>query len=239
MKYALITGATGVIGEEIVKKISQDGFGVFIHYHKNKKKAQKIKQDIQDRGGIADIIAFDIKDDKAVECKIKNLKDKFLISVLVNNAGINWDVPMLGMTQEQWRAVIDTNLNGFFNLTSKLLMPMTNARWGRIISVSSVAAVLGNRGQANYAASKAGIIAASKTLSCEMAKRGICVNVVVPGIIESSMTDKVFDKNNIKRLVPTMRAGKAKEVADLVSFLCSDRASYITGQAININGGMI
>ncbi|RLA06439.1 MAG: 3-oxoacyl-ACP reductase FabG [Gammaproteobacteria bacterium] len=239
MKYALVTGATGAIGEAIAKQLSSDGFFVFVHYMNNQNKACQIVQKIKSLGGCAEAVQFDISDNKQTKTAIEKINKKYLISVLINTAGINDDAPMMGMKNNQWTDIINTNLNGFFNVTSNLLMPMSLSRWGRIISISSVAGVIGNRGQTNYAASKAGIIAASKSLAKEMAKKGITVNTVVPGIIKSPMSDKVFDDKLIKNLVPANRAGTADEVAYLVSFLCSEKADYINGQAININGAMI
>jgi 3-oxoacyl-[acyl-carrier protein] reductase len=146
---------------------------------------------------------------------------------------------MPGMGYEQWKRVIDVSLNGFFNVTQPLLMPMIRARWGRIVNISSVSAVIGNQGQTNYAAAKAGLHGAGRSLALEVASRGITVNTVVPGIIQSPAIAKVFDQAAIERLVPAKRAGRAEEVAELVAFLASERAGYITGQAIGINGGMI
>jgi len=158
--------------------------------------------------------------------------------VLVNNAGIHDDAPLAGMSAAQWRRVVDVSLNGFFNVTQPLLLPMMGTRWGRIVSLSSVAAVLGNRGQANYAAAKAGLHGASKSLALEVASRGVTVNVVAPGIIESAMTALLFDAEAIKAMVPMKRAGTADEVASLVAFLASPEAGYISGQVISINGAM-
>jgi len=161
------------------------------------------------------------------------------IQILVNNAGIHDDAVMPGMNAQQWHKVIDVSLNGFFNVTQPLLLPMIGKRWGRIINISSVAAIAGNRGQTNYAAAKAGLHGATKSLALEVASRGITVNAIAPGIIESAMTENVFDKDTIKRLVPAGRAGKPEEVADLVAFIASDKAAYISGQIISINGAMI
>ena len=160
------------------------------------------------------------------------------IQILVNNAGVHDDAVMAGMRREQWDKVIDVNLNGFFNVTQPLLLAMIRTRWGRIINMSSIAGVMGNRGQANYAASKAGLIGASKSMAQEMGSRGITVNVVAPGIIEGSMTKAVFDQDTIKRLVPMARAGRAEEVAHVVAFLASEQAAYVSGQVIGVNGAM-
>jgi len=158
--------------------------------------------------------------------------------ILVNNAGIHDDAPMAGMTQHQWKRVIDVSLNGFFNVTQPLLMPMIRARWGRIVNIASVAGVMGNRGQANYAAAKAGLIGATKSLSLELASRGITVNAVAPGIIESPMAASAFAPERIRQLVPAQRAGQPAEVAAMVAYLVSDAAAYVTGQVLSVNGGL-
>jgi len=160
------------------------------------------------------------------------------VQIVVNNAGIHDDAPMAGMGDAQWHRVIDVSLHGFFHVTRPLLLPMSRQRWGRIISVSSVAAVLGNRGQTNYAAAKAALHGASKSLAREMASRGITANVVAPGLVEGSMLGEQFDPAQVKALVPAGRAGTPAEVAALVAFLCSELAGYINGQVIGINGGM-
>jgi 3-oxoacyl-[acyl-carrier protein] reductase len=160
------------------------------------------------------------------------------IQILVNNAGIHADAPLAGMSREQWRSVIDVTLNGFYNVTQPLLLPMMSTRWGRIISLSSIAAITGNRGQANYAAAKAALHGASKSLAHELASRGVTVNVVAPGIIESPMTEQSFPAERIKQLVPMQRAGRPDEVAELVGFLSSEGAAYISAQVISINGAM-
>jgi 3-oxoacyl-[acyl-carrier protein] reductase len=160
------------------------------------------------------------------------------VQVVVNNAGIHDDAPMAGLDAARWQRVIDVSLNGFFNVTQPLLLPMARKRWGRIVSVSSVAAVLGNRGQTSYAAAKAGLHGASRSLAREMASRGITVNVVAPGVIAGQMAADAFSPEMIKQTVPAQRAGKPEEVAALVAFLCSQDAGYINGQVIGINGGM-
>ncbi len=182
---------------------------------------------------------FDVVDHDATRAKLEALLEQGPIQVIVNNAGIHDDAVFPGMRQEQWQRVIDVSLNGFFNVTQVLTLPMIRTRWGRIINVTSVAALTGNRGQTNYAAAKGALNAATKSLSLELASRGITVNAVAPGIIESDMTRDIFDAPTIARLVPANRAGRPEEVANLVAFLASDEAAYITGQIISINGGMI
>ena len=161
------------------------------------------------------------------------------IQIVVNNAGIHDDAVFPGMQPAQWQRVVDVSLNGFFRVTQPLTLPMLRTRWGRIVNLSSVAAVAGNRGQVNYAAAKAALHGATKALALELASRGVTVNVVAPGIIDSPMADAAFDAETIKRLVPMQRAGRPEEVAALVGFLCSPEAAYISGQIIGINGGMI
>jgi 3-oxoacyl-[acyl-carrier protein] reductase len=160
------------------------------------------------------------------------------VQVLVNNAGLHDDAPMAGMSETQWRRVLGVSLDGFFHVTQPLLLPMMRTRWGRIVSLSSVAGLMGNRGQANYAAAKAGLHGASKSLAIEMASRGVTVNVVAPGIIDTAMAREHFSTEQIEQWVPMKRAGTTQEVADLVAFLASDQAAYISGQVISINGAM-
>jgi 3-oxoacyl-[acyl-carrier protein] reductase len=180
-----------------------------------------------------------VADAAAVKRALEQLLEAGPIQIVVNNAGVHDDAPMAGMSAEQWRRVIDVSLHGFFNVTQPLLLPMLSTRWGRIITLSSIAGVMGNRGQANYAAAKAGLHGASKSLAMEIASRGVTVNVVAPGIIESPTVEQVFKPEQIEALVPMKRAGTPEEVASLVRFLVSDEAGYISGQVIGINGGMV
>ena len=238
MKRALVTGGSGSIGQAICIKLAAQGYFVYVHANSNKDSAQQTVNAILADGGQAEVVCFNVADSESTLQALTTLLDDGNIQVLVNNAGIHDDAPMAGMTDQQWKSVIDTSLNGFFNVTQPLLLPMMSTRWGRIVSVSSIAAITGNRGQANYAAAKAGLHGASKSLAIELASRGVTVNVVAPGIIESAMTEQVFDPQQIKQMVPMKRAGKAEEVASLVSFLCSEEAGYISGQVISINGAM-
>jgi len=238
MKRALVTGGSGDIGQAICLKLAKSNLHVIVHANNNISKADSIVEKIKLSGGSAESVSFDITDQLTTQEKIEKLLVQGAIQVLVNNAGLHQDAILAGMKAEQWQQVIDVNLNGFFNVTQPLLLPMMQTRWGRIINLSSIAGVMGNRGQANYAAAKAGIIGATKSLAIEMASRGITVNAVAPGIIEGSMTEEAFDKEKIKQFVPMNRAGKPEEVASLVSFLASDAAGYISSQVININGAM-
>ena len=238
IKRALGTGGSGDIGEAICLALANTGLHIIVHANKNITKANDVVKKIKSAGGSAESISFDITDQVISQTALEKLLEQGPIQVLVNNAGIHQDAILAGMKPEQWNQVIDVNLNGFFNVTQPLLLPMMKTRWGRIINLSSIAGVMGNRGQANYAAAKAGIIGATKSLAMEMASRGITVNAVAPGIIAGSMTEEVFDKDKIKQLVPMNRAGTVEEVAALVNFLASDEAAYISSQVISINGAM-
>lgn len=238
MKRALVTGGSGSIGEAICNRLAAQGFFVYVHANSNQQKAQQTVNSIEAGGGAAEVVCFDVSDEETTAQALNKILKDGKIQVVVNNAGMHDDAPMAGMDGQQWKKVIDTSLSGFFNVTQPLLLPMMSTRWGRIVSVSSIAAIMGNRGQTNYAAAKAGLHGASKSLAIELASRGITVNVVAPGIIESAMTEQVFNQQQINNMVPMKRAGKAEEVAGLVAFLCSEEAGYISGQVISINGAM-
>jgi 3-oxoacyl-[acyl-carrier protein] reductase len=238
MKRALVTGASGDLGGAIAKRLARDGLHVIVHANGRLAAAEELAARIRADGGSAEAVAFDVTDGEACAAALAKLLAAGPIQVLVNNAGIHDDAVFPGMRPEQWHRVIDVSLHGFYNVTQPLSLPMARTRWGRIISISSVAAVAGNRGQVNYAAAKGALHSASKALSLELASRGITVNVVAPGIIASAMADKVFDAAAIAQMVPAKRAGKAEEVAALVAFLAGEEAGYISGQVISINGGM-
>jgi 3-oxoacyl-[acyl-carrier protein] reductase len=238
MKRALVTGGSGDLGSAIARRLARDGLHVIVHANARLATAEAVAAAIRADGGSAEAIAFDVTDAQASAAALERLLEAGAIQVLVNNAGIHDDAVFPGMRSEQWHSVIDVSLHGFFHVTQPLSLPMARTRWGRIISISSVAAIMGNRGQANYAAAKGALHGASKSLSLELASRGITVNVVAPGIIASAMADGVFDKDALARMVPAKRAGTPDEVAALVAFLAGPDAGYISGQVISINGGM-
>ncbi len=236
---ALVTGGSGGIGSAICRRLSAAGCFVYVHAHRSTAAAQAVVEAIVAAGGAAAAVRFDLTDATATRAAVDKLLEDGPVQVLVNNAGIHDDAVFPGMTPQQWHGVIDLSVNGFYNVTQPLMLPMIRTRWGRIISISSVTALLGNRGQVNYAAAKGALNAATKALSLELASRSITVNAVAPGIISSGMGDGAFDAAAIADMVPMKRAGSAEEVAALVAFLASEEAGYITGQIISINGGMV
>jgi 3-oxoacyl-[acyl-carrier protein] reductase len=239
LKRALVTGGSGGIGSAISRRLAADGLSVIVHANRHLATAQAVAAGIVDQGGQAQAVAFDVTDAAATAAALQTLLAQGPIQVLVNNAGIHDDAVFPGMQLAQWQRVLDVSLNGFFHVTQPLTLPMIRTRWGRIITITSVAAVAGNRGQVNYSAAKGALHAATKSLALEVASRGITVNAVAPGIIDTAMSHDSFSAEVIDRMVPMKRAGKAEEVADLVGFLASEQAAYISGQIISINGGMI
>ncbi|AXS81339.1 3-oxoacyl-ACP reductase FabG [Dechloromonas sp. HYN0024] len=239
MKRALVTGGSGGIGAAICRRLAADGHHVIVHANRSREKAEAVVADIVANGGSAESVTFDVTERAATAAALENLLENGTIQILVNNAGIHADAVFPGMRAEQWHTVLDVSLNGFFNVTQPLTLPMIRTRWGRIINISSIAGITGNRGQVNYSAAKGALHAASKSLALELASRGITVNAVAPGIIATDMIEGSFDAATIKNLVPMQRAGQPEEVADLVAFLASERAAYISGQVLSINGGMI
>jgi 3-oxoacyl-[acyl-carrier protein] reductase len=237
-RRALVTGGSGGVGAAICERLARSGHHVYVHAHRGGAHAAALVQRLAAAGLSAESVCFDVTDAAAVHAAIEAMLAVAPIQVLVNNAGIHDDAVFPGMSALQWQRVLDVSLQGFFHVTQPLLLPMLRTRWGRIINISSVAALIGNRGQVNYAAAKGALISATRALALELATRGVTVNAVAPGIIATGMTESTFDAAAIERLVPMNRAGTAAEVASLIDFLAGDAAGYITGQVISINGGM-
>ena len=237
-RRALVTGGSGAIGAAICRRLAADGCEVLIHAHRGLEAAEALACELRSGGSVAQVLAFDVTDAEACRQALVTALAGGPVQVLVNNAGIHDDAVLARMRAEQWHHVIDVSVDGFFHVTQPLLLPMLRTRWGRIISIGSVAGLAGNRGQVNYAAAKGALHAATRALSLEVASRGITVNAVAPGIIATPMSAGSFDAAAIERLVPARRAGRPEEVADLVGFLASEQAAYISGQIISVNGGL-
>lgn len=240
MQYALVTGGSRGIGRAVCLKLAEMGYTVLINYNTKTAAAKQTKSLIEATGGKAELMAFDVADGEAADSVLtawqENHPDDY-IGVLVNNAGIRRDNTLVFMQNEEWHSVMDTTMNGFFYITRRVIKDMLIKRWGRVINIASLSGIKGMAGQTNYSAAKAALIGASKALALEAAPRKVTVNVVAPGFIDSDMT-KDLPKDELKKLVPLGRFGSADEVADLVAFLASDKAAYITGEIISINGGI-
>ncbi len=234
MRRALVTGGSGAIGAAICRRLAASGCAVIVHANTRLAAAQELAATLEG----ASAVAFDVADATATRAALEALVEDEPIQVVVNNAGVHDDAPFPGMSMAQWRRVLDVSLEGFFNVTQPLVLPMVRTRWGRIVSVTSVTAEIGNRGQVHYAAAKGALHAASRSLARELGGRGVTVNCVSPGLIDTPMSAGTFEADFVTRMVPLGRMGRPEDVAAAVAFLASDAAGYITGQVVPVNGGM-
>jgi 3-oxoacyl-[acyl-carrier protein] reductase len=236
-RRALVTGASGGIGAAIARRLAADGCHVILHGSSNPDALKTLCSEIEGTGGSAEIARFDLRDAAAVSAGMEAVLAEGAVQVLVQNAGIHDDALLASMADEQWDGVVDVSLNGFYRVARPLIVPMIRTRWGRILCISSISALIGNRGQVNYAAAKAGLHGAVKALALEYADRGVTVNAVAPGIIRAPDGKVPIPKDRLKALVPMKHAGEPEDVAELVGFLASDGAGYITGQIVSVSGG--
>ncbi|WP_257668479.1 3-oxoacyl-ACP reductase FabG [Parapedobacter tibetensis] len=240
-KYALVTGGSRGIGKAVCIALAKDlGYPILVNYRSDSESAEETKDIIVANGGEAEVLQFDVSNQIETNLQLITWREQHptgVIEVIVNNAGITRDGLFMWMEKDDWKKVIDTSLNGFYNVTKPLIQDLLRHRYGRIINIASISGVKGTSGQANYSAAKAGLIGATKALAQEVARRNITVNAVAPGFIQTDMTSGL-DESELKKLIPLNRFGTVEEVADLVCFLASKKASYITGEVININGGV-
>ncbi|MGL5235261.1 MAG: 3-oxoacyl-ACP reductase FabG [Empedobacter falsenii] len=241
MRCAIVTGGSRGIGKAICLKIAEEhDYHLLINYNSNEAAALETLKEVEALGGTGEILKFDVADENQTQQVLTEWTEKntdAIVEVIVNNAGITKDNLFMWISQDDWSNVINTSLNGFYNVTHFFINPLLRNRFGRIVNIASVSGLKGTPGQTNYSAAKAAVIGATKALAQEIAKRNVTVNAVAPGFIETDMTDEL-DQQELKKLIPANRFGKAEEVADLVSFLVSKKSSYITGEVININGGI-
>jgi len=240
MKYALVTGGSRGIGKAICIEIAKQGYHVLINYRSNSEEAENTLSQIKENGGSGELMKFDVSNPDEIKSSIEIWKERnpdSVIEVLVNNAGIRKDALIMWMKDEDWKDVLNTNLDSFYYISKLLVQDMIVNRYGRIVNVVSLSGIKGLPGQTNYSAAKGGVIAASKALAQEIAKKNVTVNCVAPGFIKTDMTAELEEKD-LKRMIPMSRFGKAEEVAHVVSFLASPNASYITGEVISVNGGL-
>lgn len=240
MRYALVTGGSRGIGRNVCFKLAQMGFTVIINYVSNEAEAQKTLEEVKNLGGDGELLRFNVMDREACTQAIAQWEQSHpgeFIEVLVNNAGIRRDSLLMRMSEDDWDSVIGTHLGGFYNVTRLVVRQMLSKRKGRIINMASLSGLKGVPGQANYAAAKGGLIAATRSLANEVGRKGITVNAVAPGFIRTDMTEDL-NQAELTKMIPLNRFGEAEEVADLVAFLASDKAAYITGECISINGGL-
>ena len=234
---ALVTGGSGEIGAAICRALAADGCELLVHAGRHLERAESVVESIREQGGRASAVQFDLSDGTATRDAVAAIVADGPLGVIIHNAGLHDDAPMAGMTPEQWQRVIAVNLGGFYNVVQPALLGMARLRWGRIVAMSSVAARIGNRGQVNYSAAKAGLHGAVVSLAREMASRGITANVVAPGVIDTGMLGEV-DREALLAAVPAGRFGTPEDVAGLTAFLCSDAAGYLNGQVIGVDGAM-
>ena len=239
-KRVLVTGSSRGIGAAIAQRLAKDGFEIIVHFRKDLDAAQQVCRQIEALKVKSKILQFDVCDSAAARSAIEqDMQENGAYYGVVSNAGIKADGPFPGLSEQDWRSVIDTNLNSFYNVLHPVILPMIRMRsGGRIVAISSYSGVIGNRGQSNYSAAKAGVIAASKSLAKELAKRAITVNCVAPGLIETDLTNNT-DLSDLVKFIPMQRAGRPDEVASLVSYLMSEESSYITGEVISVSGGLV